>query len=244
MAKTESRTQIDRLGVRLKEGNTTEADLLMLDAYRRSFGEAYEFVISTIRDKLALQPTGRTAKSTTAIVDKLRRESIRLSQIQDIAGCRIVVSSLAEQDRVVHELKSTFPNARVIDRRHQPSHGYRAVHVVVEKDNTPVEVQVRTLLQHGWAEVSEKLSDRFDKDIKYGGGSEPRRSMLRSMSEIIARNEQAEAALSTGDAGVGLEDSARMLAKVAESRTKMHQDLAALIERLSTSVGGENAVSD
>jgi hypothetical protein len=46
---------------------------------------AYERVIETIIDQLTLQPTGRLAKSTTSISDKLKRESIRLTQIQDIA---------------------------------------------------------------------------------------------------------------------------------------------------------------
>jgi hypothetical protein len=86
MAREVSKTQIDRLGDRLRKGNISEADLRLLDQYRRSFTEAYEVVVGTIRKKLALEPTGRPAKSTTSISEKLRRESIRLTQIQDIAG--------------------------------------------------------------------------------------------------------------------------------------------------------------
>jgi len=81
-----SKTQIDRLGDRLRAGNINEEDLRMLDEYRRSFSDAYESVVSAIGNELSLQPTGRPAKSTTSITDKLLRESIRLSQIQDIAG--------------------------------------------------------------------------------------------------------------------------------------------------------------
>jgi ppGpp synthetase/RelA/SpoT-type nucleotidyltranferase len=33
-----------------------------------------------------------------------------------------------------------------------------------------VEIQVRILMQHWWAELSEKLSDTIDPEIKYGGG--------------------------------------------------------------------------
>ena len=84
-----SKTQIDLLGDRLRLGAPVEADLRMLDDYRLAFGPAYEFVIQTIREKVALEPTGRPAKSTGAIVEKLHRETIRLSQVQDIAGCRI-----------------------------------------------------------------------------------------------------------------------------------------------------------
>src|SRR3990172_4493543 len=111
-----SKTQIDRLGDRLKEGFHTESDLRLLDDYRWSFGEAYEAVVRTIR-RGGEFPTGRLAKSTLSIVEKLRRESIRLSQMQDIAGCRVVVTNVVQQDRFVASLKTDFPGASVIDRR-------------------------------------------------------------------------------------------------------------------------------
>jgi ppGpp synthetase/RelA/SpoT-type nucleotidyltranferase len=118
-----------------------------------------------ITDQLKLQPTGRPAKSTTSIADKLTRESIRLTQIQDIAGCRIIVSDSLEQERVVSELRRVFATTKVVDRRVSPSHGYRAVHVIVNAGGTAIEVQVRTSLQHLWAEFSEKLSDVIDPEI-------------------------------------------------------------------------------
>jgi ppGpp synthetase/RelA/SpoT-type nucleotidyltranferase len=127
-----SKTQINKLGDRLRQGNITEADLRLLDEYRRTFTEAYEVVIGAIRKTLGLEPTGRPAKSTTSISDKLRRESIRLTQIQDIAGCRLIVSDIAEQERVVQSLNSLFEHVTIVDRRQRPSHGYRAVHVIAE----------------------------------------------------------------------------------------------------------------
>ena len=118
-----SKSQIDRLGDRLKEQQETQEDLRMLDEFRRSFSPAYETVIAAIRDKLRLQPTGRPAKSTSAISEKLKRESIRLTQIQVIAGCRLILSDSLEQDRVVSDLIRVLPAAKVVDRRISPSHG-------------------------------------------------------------------------------------------------------------------------
>jgi hypothetical protein len=112
-----SKTQIDKLGDRLRKGDITEADLRLLDAYRRSFSEAYEFVVGAIRNKLALEPTGRPAKSTTSIAEKLERESIRLTQVQDIAGCRLIVPGLLQQNSVVSSLSALFDNVSVVDRR-------------------------------------------------------------------------------------------------------------------------------
>lgn len=186
-----SKTQIDRLGDRLKAGAHTEDDLRLLDEYRRSFGVAYEAVIQSIR-QLGEFPTGRLAKSTLSIVEKLRRESLRLSQMQDIAGCRVVVRNVVEQDRFVESLRSTFPEASVMDRRSNPSNGYRAIHIIAEVSGKPIEIQVRTSLQHLWAEVSEKSSDVLDPKIKYGGGSESWRNFLTSSSISVAKYEEFE----------------------------------------------------
>ena len=68
---------------------------------------------------------------------------------------------------MVSSLTSLFENASVIDRRANPSHGYRAIHVIVRHEEKLVEIQVRTSLQHVWAELSEKMSDVFDPAIKY-----------------------------------------------------------------------------
>jgi putative GTP pyrophosphokinase len=169
--------------------------LRLLDEYRRSFTPAYETVVGAIENTLRITPTGRPAKSTTSIVEKLRRETVRLSQIQDIAGCRIVfVQSLAGsvglQDQIVAAARDTFPDAAIIDRRVAPSHGYRAVHVVPRIDGRPVEIQIRTALQHLWAEVSEKLADVIDPGLKYGTGPKRQQQALLEASRIIADAEK------------------------------------------------------
>lgn len=55
-----------------------------------------------------------------------------------------------------------------------------------------IEIQVRTLLQHVWAELSERLSDVVDPTIKYGGGDESIRKMLAGASELVGNYENAE----------------------------------------------------
>lgn len=187
-----SKTQIDRLGDRLRSASFTDDDLRQLDEYRREFSEAYEAIVGAIRYRLGLEPTGRPAKSTRAIREKLLRESIRLSQVQDIAGCRIVVPGIAEQNETVERVRSIFRNATVIDRREHPSHGYRAVHVIVKECGKLVEVQIRTALQHSWAELSEKASDLIDPDIKYGGGDLDIQRALLEISSLFAKVDHGE----------------------------------------------------
>jgi len=192
-----SKTKVDLLGDRLRKGSFTEADLRLLDEYRRSFRTEYDTVIQVIRVQLGFEPTGRPAKSTSSIVEKLERETIRLSQMQDIAGCRIVVDDVVVQERDIATLRRAFPEMTVVDRRVNPSHGYRAVHLVVRIEDKLIEVQLRTKLQHHWAELSEKLSDVFDPAIKYGGGEGEIRTTLLKASDAVASWEALENRLVT-----------------------------------------------
>ena len=181
-------SEVDRLGDRLRHAVTAE-DLTLLDTFRRGFRHSYESVVDRIRNVLSVEVSGRPAKSTTAIVDKLKRGSMRLTQMQDIAGCRIVVSDITAQNLLLAKIKEMF-KVVVADRREKPSHGYRAIHVIVQSTDLPVEVQLRTDLQHIWAEVSEKLSDAYGIALKYGGGPAVIRSTLDSYSDLVARFEE------------------------------------------------------
>jgi len=188
-----SKTQIDKLGDRLREGAYTDSDLELLSDYRQSFGEAHETVVQVIRKELQLEPASRPKKTTGAIVAKLRRGNIKLSQIQDIAGCRLVVADLAEQDKVVASLRALFPDVKVVDRRVKPSYGYRAVHLIHQISGKRLEIQVRTMLQHLWAQLSETLSSVFDPSLKYGGGDDIYQTLLSELSKLVITVEEAEA---------------------------------------------------
>lgn len=238
MTPATSRTQIDLLGDRLRRGSPGDGDLRMLDDYRRSFGPAYELVVRTLRE-VGLEPTGRPAKSTGALVEKLHRESIRLAQVQDIAGCRVVVADVSEQNRVVEALRVTFPKATVVDRRAAPSYGYRAVHVIVDVDGRFVEIQIRSILQHTWAEVSEKLADVVDPAIKYGGGPDQVKGSLKDSSAAVALFERVEEQVArimaiTRDSKTPLPDEMRQV--LEESEKQMPQMRKALNEALTQSV--------
>lgn len=187
---TLTKSQIDRLGERLKQ-STTDDDLHRLNTFRASFRSAYTHVQLRIREATGIEPSGRDAKSVPSIIAKLQRETARLSQIQDIAGLRILVRDVAEQDRLVEHLLKAFPSAAVIDRRKSPNHGYRAVHLVVRVEDRLVEIQVRTLLQHQWAEFSEAISDRFP-GVKYGEGDSRAYRLLIQLSDWVRTIEGLE----------------------------------------------------
>lgn len=175
----------------MRAGSRDSEDIRSLDEYRRSFREAYE-AVSSVLESIGWAATGRPAKTTTAIVEKLNRQNIRLTQIQDIAGFRLLVPDISEQNRIIEQLGSTFRKAIIVDRRVRSSHGYRAVHVVVSIHDKPIEIQVRTRAQHLWAEISEKLSDSVDPAVKYGGGPQETRDKLTVYSDVVQSIENAE----------------------------------------------------
>jgi (p)ppGpp synthase/HD superfamily hydrolase len=157
-----SKTQVDKLGDRLRKAQVpTDDDLRLLSDFREERRGAMDSVGAGLAEIVGTVPA-RRLKTINSIVDKLRRESARLSQVQDIAGLRIVRDmTRAEQDALVTKILARFPAAKVFDRRVSPSHGYRAVHVVATVDRHLVEVEVRTELQHRWASLVERFASAW-----------------------------------------------------------------------------------
>ena len=113
--------------------------------------------------------------------------------MQDIAGCRVVARNIVAQNRLLAKVKKLFPNCTVADRRQRPSHGYRAAHVIVHVADRPIEIQVRSKLQHVWAEVSERLSDSVGVALKYGRGPKHLQDELLDAAKWVADLEEIEA---------------------------------------------------
>ncbi len=204
---------VDRLGERLRVSETiTPEDLELLDRFRSEHLAAMERVVREICDLLPDMPApAARLKTVTTIVDKLRRErGMKLSRMHDVAGVRLVIpGGRHAQDLTVTALERLFAGrCRVIDRRKLPSYGYRAVHVIPELEGKRVEVQVRTERQNRWAQIVERLADKWGRGIRYGGDpAEPdamvqpgvtRREVwqqLKEISDVIDEAEREEARL-------------------------------------------------
>jgi len=146
--------------------------------------------------------------------------------MQDIAGCRIVVEGVTAQEETLHLLRKEFPEAKVSDRRLNPSHGYRAVHLIVTVLEKSVEIQVRTNLQHLWAEYSEKCADVVDPALKYGGGQEDNlAATLTEASNIVQVMEERERQL---------DDLLRSQERHAREAAEMKKELDCLVREGTT----------
>ncbi|MCC6385909.1 MAG: RelA/SpoT domain-containing protein [Dehalococcoidia bacterium] len=158
---------------RLRDGRATAADEAFFARFLALHDELLAAVVERLHDLDApngtpLVPTSRL-KTRETLLEKLRRERTRLSTVHDVAGARVVIEgSRQDQDAVADEVVHLLPaTGKIVDRRANPSQGYRAVHVVAHVDGRWIEVQVRTRLQHLWAETFERLADQFGRRMRY-----------------------------------------------------------------------------
>jgi ppGpp synthetase/RelA/SpoT-type nucleotidyltranferase len=202
-----NKSDINRLGDRLRQGNLTAQTLSELDAYRRSFQPAIAEVVSSFRNQMGSFPASllvqRPSKSTPSILAKLSRlPSTNLTQIQDIAGLRLMLHDRLAQDVFVERVMGIFPEVKLIDRRISPSFGYRAVHLVIRSLDRNVEIQLRTALQHAWAHQSEMIADRIGHDFKYGNTPNEIYETMLVVSEQIHIFEIEEQEFLTAHGGI------------------------------------------
>jgi putative GTP pyrophosphokinase len=191
MSDSPSKNQINKLGRRLRQGELpTDEDLDLLAEYQASLYPVMKETFIEVRDAFetafpeqVFDPTIRE-KQIRSIVTKLRRQPTNMSSIQDLLGFRVVVPRAPDQQRLV-DLIPHGEGWRFKDRRAEPSHGYRAVHVIRRMSQGSVELQIRTQLQHEWAELSERLERRFP-GVKYGRGAGEASQGLMRLSRSIA----------------------------------------------------------
>jgi hypothetical protein len=178
-----SKRKLAALGERLAKDELRRGDqdlyLAVLDTYDR-VQQATRGVIEELAIPADLyggfDVTGRT-KTLDTLVQKLRRSpETKLPYIRDIAGVRIVGDfNTATQRALADRLRTLFDTEQIplVDRLEVPASGYRAIHAVLRIDDVPVEVQVRTRLQHLWAETFERMADRWGRQIRYGEPPDP-----------------------------------------------------------------------
>lgn len=239
--------QINKLGERLASIEPiTDADRDLL----AQLASDYQAVLDQVEAKLqtlGLQATTRV-KTTSTLVDKLRRPPhLPLRSIHDIAGARIVIDGgRYEQDQVRDQVMAAFADSSkasvLIDRREDPRHGYRAVHVVVFEEAVPVEIQIRTKLQDSWAQISEKLGDMWGRGLRYGlGPDEPDRLVNADDPNSPTRGSLVMTIGSFADSLAGTEALEKQLAegaaKLAGQKAAAHDLMDTLLRALIAAEG-------
>jgi hypothetical protein len=145
-------------------------------------------------------------KRLVSIAIKLERnEKMAFSQMQDIGGCRSVVRTVSQVDKLVRMYEVAVarnPNrgpefVKKYDYIRQPKKdGYRSVHFVFKYRSSSkshriwnglrIEIQIRSRLQHAWATAVETVDTFTRQQIKSGGGQDDWRRFFLLMGSAIA----------------------------------------------------------
>ncbi|MET3424431.1 hypothetical protein BJ973_003643 [Actinoplanes tereljensis] len=237
-----SKKQLSKLGDRIAAGDPpAKEDLAQLKEVLR----AYQAILDAVEEQLVAIDLVAAArvKTRSVLIEKLRREKgMELARVQDMAGARTIVDGgWVDQDAVVARIVSHFESwtsrsSRIVDRRVRPSRGYRAVHVIVFPEGVPVEIQVRTELQNYWAQIVERLADRWGRGIRYGGdpddGHLPAEGVARRDGSPVSRRRVIGDLREVSDEIAQLEASERELISYQANRPKSLEDwIAEILQR-------------
>jgi hypothetical protein len=144
-------------------------------------------------------------KRFSSVMNKLIREpTMKLSQMQDLGGCRAIMSSVDS----VYQLASLYrrplldaeSSLKCYDYIENPkADGYRGIHIVgryrahVEKNELwnghRIEIQLRSQLQHAFATAVETATTFTRSKLKFGGGAPKWRRYFALMGSAIAIRE-------------------------------------------------------
>ncbi|MGF1613966.1 MAG: hypothetical protein ACFCVA_08650 [Gammaproteobacteria bacterium] len=145
------------------------------------------------------------AKDVGSFAEKIRRPGKAycrpLEEITDLCGARVIVHTLSQATRICRFVESRFIVLEMEDKTQElgaERFGYRSRHYVVQlnPDSTTTEhasdelftlkaeIQVRTLLQHAWAD--------FAHDLSYKGRFQLPANWQRELQRLAAMLEEAD----------------------------------------------------
>jgi ppGpp synthetase/RelA/SpoT-type nucleotidyltranferase len=204
-----SKSAVDRAGDELRvwwqkadAEQPVPASARLLFAFRDEFPNPTKKVTLGLRGfvKRESEPdaqlfVGQRLKRAPQIVSKLARHpKMKLSRMQDIGGCRAILLDHDQVQRVAARIENnwTIKHRKHYTREEPAESGYRALHIVVEKDGRLVEIQLRTANQHRWAEEIERADRRLRFDMKSGEGPADLLKYFRMAADGLAIEDAGE----------------------------------------------------
>ena len=149
-----------------------------VDVYKKMQHDVEDIINTLIEaNHIKISTMSLRIKSEQALRNKVisKDKYQHLEDITDILGCRILTLFESDVERILELLEDTFEVCEIVDKRKKNKHnriefGYNSVHMVVKftdercklveyqkYQDIRFEIQLRTVLQHAWAEVEHGL---------------------------------------------------------------------------------------
>lgn len=197
-----SKTKVDKSGLALaKNKYKDEEEFLELedvfDEYRKAHLQPLSETTLELQQLLtnygAPYYIAQRLKRKPQIIRKLNRLSVRLTQLQDIGGCRIIVQKNSDVDKLHKYLlenvrkQSVFQVDKSTDYRElgRDDTGYRALHVILKRSGIHLELQIRSRIQHYWSESIERTSVIYGYHLKESEGDPTVIDYFKNLSDVF-----------------------------------------------------------
>jgi len=215
---------VNRAGETLRDGAPSREALDEALKVINNWRASHSFPLQII--KMMLKKRARVADQTATVSQRLKRlssirgklvreqtKSMKLARMQDIGGCRAVVSDIAALDRLALAFRKGFaknPGGRhelvgaIDDHVLSPKpDGYRGIHYPLRYagkskerqiyNGHRIEVQIRTRWQHAWATAVETVDTLTHQRLKFAlnsnVGDENWKRFFALMGSVLAIRE-------------------------------------------------------
>jgi hypothetical protein len=151
-------------------------------------------------------------KRLSSIAAKLERfPTMQLSQMQDIGGCRAIVASIADVNKLISKHKESDIRHKLVKEtdyiKAPKQSGYRSIHLVYRYysdkshiyNGLQIEMQFRSALQHAWATAVETVGTLVSQSLKSSIGNDDWLRFFALMGTAIAWREGSPPVPNTPD---------------------------------------------
>lgn len=237
-----SKSEVDRAGKILVSDTSTREQLDQALYVINNWRASHSFPLNTFQ--VSLRAKARRIDTHSLVAQRIKRMSsielklerfptMKVSQMQDIGGCRAVLRSNSQ----VRELQRAYLQSaikhkvlRVDDYIANPKNsGYRGIHLIYRyySDRSKIynglliEMQMRSVLQHAWATAVETVGTFLKQSLKSSQGHDEWLRFFIVMSSAIALREKSPTAPGTSTTAGEIKSELRKLAKSLDVRRRL-----------------------
>lgn len=237
-----SKKAVDRAGAAIVDPFTGAAELQEALGVINNWRASHSFPLNTFQ--VGLRRRARTLDRSALIAQRIKRLSsieaklmrfptMKVSQMQDIGGCRAVMRNVGLVRKMVEAYQTSSVKhklMRVDDYLASPqASGYRGMHLIYRyySDRSDVynglliEIQIRSLLQHAWATAVETVGTFLKQSLKASQGHEGWLRFFVVMSSALALREGTATAPGTSSSKSAIQAELRTLAKELDVKRRL-----------------------